>query len=153
MPRSYQVTPEILGRRRATQHPSVRPAGRQKVNGSARRRSEDLPAAPWSATRFSPSRALDVRAPVSHPRPPWSAGWLASRRRWLVGELGLFGERAFGLAHRVVRRPDVAAALPARGAGGELEAAHLLGGERGLGVGVVLAAGEQAPEQAGELAG
>jgi hypothetical protein len=25
MPRLYQVTPEILGRRRATQHPSVRP--------------------------------------------------------------------------------------------------------------------------------
>jgi len=25
MPRSYQVTPEILGRRRATQHPPVRP--------------------------------------------------------------------------------------------------------------------------------
>ena len=31
----YQVTPEILGRRRATQHPPVRPAGRQKVKESA----------------------------------------------------------------------------------------------------------------------
>ena len=37
MPRLYQVMPKILGRRRATQHPSVRPAGRQKVNESARR--------------------------------------------------------------------------------------------------------------------
>jgi len=40
----------------------------------------------------------------------------------LVGELGLCGERAFGLAHRVVGRPDVAAALPARGAGLQFEA-------------------------------
>ena len=39
MPRSYQVTPAILGRRRATQHRSVRPTGRQKVNESARRRA------------------------------------------------------------------------------------------------------------------
>src|SRR3954452_17547495 len=44
----------------------------------------------------------------------------------LVGELGLFGERAFGVAHGVVGRPDVAAALEARGAGLQLEAAHLL---------------------------
>jgi hypothetical protein len=51
MPRSYQVTPEILGRRRATQHPSVRPAGRQKVNGSARRQPEDLPATPDATAR------------------------------------------------------------------------------------------------------
>jgi hypothetical protein len=61
-------------------------------------------------------------------------------------------EVAFGVAHRQVGRPDVAAALPARGAGGELEAAHLLFGQRRLGVGVILAAREQAPEQARELA-
>jgi hypothetical protein len=42
--------------------------------------------------------------------------------------------------------------LAAWRAGGELEAPHLLGGQRRLGKGVVLAAGQQAPEQAGELA-
>src|SRR3954451_17169717 len=70
-----------------------------------------------------------------------------------VGELGLFGERAFGVAHGVVGRPDRGGALGLGGAGGELEAAQLLLGQRRLGVGVVLAAGEQAPEQARELAG
>jgi hypothetical protein len=43
--------------------------------------------------------------------------------------------------------------LGLRGAGGELEAAQLLLGQRRLAIGVVLAAGEHAPEQAGELAG
>jgi hypothetical protein len=38
------------------------------------------------------------------------------------------------------------------GAGGEFEAAEFLFGQRGLLERVVLAAGEQAPEQAGELA-
>src|SRR3954453_11899448 len=70
----------------------------------------------------------------------------------LVGALGLEREFAFGLAHRLVGAPDVAAALAARGAGGELEAAHLLGGQRQVGAGVVLAAAEQAPEQTRELA-
>src|SRR3954451_22012262 len=70
-----------------------------------------------------------------------------------VGELGLFGERAFGLAHGVVGRPDRRRALGLGGAGGEREAPELLLGQRRLGVGVVLAAGEHAPEQAGELAG
>ena len=51
-----------------------------------------------------------------------------------VGALGLQGELAFGLAHRVVGRPDAAAALPARSAGGELEAAQLqTKGERDTG--------------------
>src|SRR4051794_2345081 len=63
-----------------------------------------------------------------------------------VGALRLEREFAFGLAHRRVGAPDVAAAPPARGAGGELEAAQLLGGQRGLGEGVVLAAREQTPE-------
>jgi hypothetical protein len=43
MPSSYQVTPAVLGRRRATQHRSVTPTGRQKVNESARRRPENQP--------------------------------------------------------------------------------------------------------------
>src|SRR3954468_19292475 len=69
-----------------------------------------------------------------------------------VGALSLEREFAFGVAHRVVGGPDTVPALPARGAGGELEAAHLLFGQGGLGEGVVLAAGQQAPEQTGELA-
>src|SRR5512133_2553475 len=69
-----------------------------------------------------------------------------------VGALRLEGELAFGLAHRLVGRPDTVAALSARGAGGELEAAHLLGGQRRLGEGVVLAAGRQAPERTRALA-
>ena len=43
VPSSYQVTPVVLGRRRATRHPSVRPPGRQKVNESARRQPENQP--------------------------------------------------------------------------------------------------------------
>ena len=78
---------------------------------------------------------------------------LAVVDRAFVGALGLECELAFGFAHRVVGRPDAAAALPARRAGLQFEAAHLLLGQRRLREGVVLAAREQAPEQACELAG
>jgi hypothetical protein len=67
-----------------------------------------------------------------------------------VGGLGLFGELAFGLALALTARCRVA---PAFVAGGVLELAQLFACQRRLGVGVVLAAGEQAPERAGELAG
>src|SRR5215210_3089493 len=70
----------------------------------------------------------------------------------LVGALGLECELALGLAHRVVGRPDAAAALPARSAGLQFEAAHLLLGQRRLREGVVLAAREQTPEQTRQLA-
>jgi hypothetical protein len=43
MPRSYQVTPKVLGRRRATQPLQVRPAGRRAVSESARRQPENQP--------------------------------------------------------------------------------------------------------------
>ena len=43
MPRSYQVAPKVLGRRRATQPMPVRPAGRQAVTESARRQPENQP--------------------------------------------------------------------------------------------------------------
>jgi hypothetical protein len=43
--------------------------------------------------------------------------WLAVFDGAFVGALGLEGEFAFGVAHRVVGRPDAAAALVARGAG------------------------------------
>src|SRR3954453_6276155 len=70
----------------------------------------------------------------------------------LVGALGLEGELALGLSHSLVGRPDAAAALAARRAGLQFEATHLLLGQRRLGEGVVLAAGEQTPEQTRELA-
>ena len=56
-----------------------------------------------------------MRGPVSRSRPPCC--WLPVVDGALVGALGLEGELAFGVAHRVVGRPDAAAALPARGAG------------------------------------
>src|SRR5215204_1189480 len=43
MPRSYQVTPEVLGRRRATQALPVRPASRHSSLESARRQPENQP--------------------------------------------------------------------------------------------------------------
>src|SRR5215211_6367576 len=70
----------------------------------------------------------------------------------LVGALCLERELAFGLAHRLVGGPVAAAALPAPSAGLELEAAHLLLGQRGLREGVVLAAREQTPKQTRQLA-
>src|SRR5271169_909486 len=70
-----------------------------------------------------------------------------------VGNLCLSGELALGLSHRIVGAPDAGGLRAvALGAGGDLKAAQLLPGQRGLLVGVVLLAGEQAPEQARELA-
>src|SRR5829696_9178049 len=42
-PRSYQVTPVILGRWRATERVLVRPSGRQRAYGSARHRPRTNP--------------------------------------------------------------------------------------------------------------
>ena len=84
------------------------------------------------------ARAFAVCLPVRHCAP--------------VGDLALAGELALGLAHGRVGRPGARLGLALGGAGGELEAAQLLFGQRGLGIGVVLLAGEQAPEQASELA-
>ena len=42
-PRFYQVTPAVLGRRRATQALPVRPSSRRSSQESARRQPEDLP--------------------------------------------------------------------------------------------------------------
>jgi hypothetical protein len=62
MPRSYQVRPAILGRRRATQPMSVRPLGRQGPNESARRRP-----GPHRSNRTSPPGRPDVdtEGPIS----------------------------------------------------------------------------------------
>src|SRR3954449_8550568 len=53
LPRSYQVTPDIPDRRRATQQKEVRPTGRQPQRESARRRS-----GPSSQRRTSPTRRI-----------------------------------------------------------------------------------------------
>src|SRR5215216_2607918 len=71
----------------------------------------------------------------------------------LVGGLGLLGELALCGAHLLARRPGPRRrALQRRRAGADLEQAQLLGRQRGLPVGVVLAAREQRPEQRRELA-
>ena len=48
VPSSYQVTPVVLGRRRATRHPVGQTTGRQKVNESARRQPGNQPERPDS---------------------------------------------------------------------------------------------------------
>jgi hypothetical protein len=55
MPRSYQVTPAIHGRQRATQRLPVRPQGRQQRYESARCQPGDLPAAPDGTARATPT--------------------------------------------------------------------------------------------------
>src|SRR5215211_169578 len=96
-----------------------------------------------------------MRAPLSRSRPLPSLG---SRRLpvahgALVGGLRLGGELLLGPAQLLVGDPDAGwLALADGGAGDELEPPQLLGGQRRLLVGVVLAAGEHAPEQHRELA-
>ena len=96
-----------------------------------------------------------MRAPVSRSRPLSSLGsGLPVLHESLVGDLGLFGELALGFTHRTGHRRDPGGGLGvSRGAGFEFELAELLRGQGGLLVGVVLAAGEDAPEQHRELAG
>ena len=57
LPRSYQVTPNIPGRRRATQRKVVRPNGRQPERESARRRSRSL-----HLRRTSPTSRIQQQA-------------------------------------------------------------------------------------------
>ena len=97
-----------------------------------------------------------MRAPLSRSRPPFlpalaalaSRGPSACRRPRPAGRARA---RRGASAARVAQTP-VRLALQRRGAGGDLEQPQLLGGQRRLLVGVVLAAGEQAPEQDRELA-
>ena len=51
MPRSYQVTPAVLGRRRATQALPVRPSSRRSSRESARRPPENQPDKPDVAAK------------------------------------------------------------------------------------------------------
>src|SRR4051794_5862693 len=96
-----------------------------------------------------------MRAPVSRSRPPFSLGLR------LVG-LGPCGCRRSRLGGRARARPrgwrrwrsrSRSCSWRTSGAGGDLQAAELLLGQRGLLVGVVLATGQHAPEQDRELAG
>jgi hypothetical protein len=62
-------------------------------------------------------------------------------------------ERFLGLAHLLAGGECAGSlALPRGGAGADLEQSHFLGGQRGLLVGVLLVAREQAPGQDRELA-
>ena len=82
----------------------------------------------------------------------WGGGFPV-RDRALVGGFGLRGELFLGVAHLLAGGPGAGGLAGADGgAGFDFESAELLGGEGGLLVGVVLLAGEHAPEQDGELA-
>jgi hypothetical protein len=71
-----------------------------------------------------------------------------------VGGLRLLSELALRGAHPLAGREGPrGGALERLFTGAELEQAELLGGQGGLGEGVVLLPAEQAPEEAGELAG
>ena len=95
-----------------------------------------------------------MRAPVSRSRPS-SAGCVAFQSVTCGGRRPrLGGEGAFGVADLLVaqRRRRHGPGPCAGRAGGELELADLVARHRGLAEGVVLLAGEQVPEQDGELA-
>jgi hypothetical protein len=96
-----------------------------------------------------------MRAPVSRSRPlSRRCSSLLVLDHPLVGHLCLHGQCTFGVQNRAVGAPDPRGRLRARrSAGGQLKLPQLLLGQRGSLVGVVLAAGEHAPEQHRELAG
>src|SRR5438270_9559276 len=87
MPRSYQVTPVVLRRRRATEPKQVRPNGRQAKRESARRRRETYrhgrtsPTTPQTMTLRLAARVLADR--VAQPDSS-SAGALRHRHRVVV---------------------------------------------------------------------
>jgi hypothetical protein len=66
MPRSYQVTPKVLGRRRATQAWPVRPGRRHRRLESARRQPENQPQRPdvtaHTRATLTVTRVLDTSA-------------------------------------------------------------------------------------------
>jgi hypothetical protein len=64
MPRSYQVTPVILGRRRATEPKQVRPSSRQAKRESARRRPKAKPTGRTTPNRPQGTISLRLEAIV-----------------------------------------------------------------------------------------
>ncbi len=83
----------------------------------------------------------------------WGAGLLVGDHP-LVGHFGLLSESPFGVPDRLVGAPDASGGLgPRGGAGGQLELTLLFLDQRGALVGVILAAGQHAPNQDRELAG
>jgi hypothetical protein len=107
----------------------------------------------WACRATCPSRAF-LCAPRCHARARLPRRCcLPVGDDSLVGGLGLPGELALCRAHLLACRPGPGVfALQRRGAGADLEQAQLLGRQRGLRVGVVLATAEQRPEQDRELA-
>src|SRR3954463_7410807 len=88
---------------------------------------------------------------------PCRSGWAPVGDESAVGGFGLFGELALAfavgaLAVGVLGRQSAASGVPL-GAGAQFERADLLAGQRRALEGVVLLAGEEVPEQHGELAG
>jgi hypothetical protein len=125
MPRSYQVTPKVLGRRRATQALSVRPASRHSSLESARRRPENQPqrsdvtaqtraifpvtaVSTWAPARRSQrsSRPRRSRRPLAQDKAGAQAGGFASGRRTVVrGHDGDTMPRAHGRAVAATAQP------------------------------------------------
>src|SRR5206468_4334823 len=81
----YQVTPEILGRRRATQPPTVRLTARHQAQESARRRTEDLPVEPDATARpdhhLTEIQAQSAERSACSSRSLAVGDWIAARTR------------------------------------------------------------------------
>ena len=94
LPRTYQVTPDIPDRRRATQQKEVRPTGRQPQRESARRRSGPSPQRRTSPTRHQNSKPQSsIERPGNEWSPPTARGCGSALRR----------ERLLQVAPEVVR--------------------------------------------------
>ena len=114
MPRSYQVRPAILGRRRATKHASVRPAGRQKVNESARRQPENQPRRSDVTAQPSDSDSEKVKCSGSW-HPLWRESSLVRVTTSKAQVLGLISAARLGSCECLQdARPRVAPAPSAR---------------------------------------
>jgi hypothetical protein len=95
LPRSYQVTPDIPDRRRATQRKPVRPHGRQRESESARRRSRSLHLASDVADEPDPNSKRDGSTePGDEPRLLlWTMTGSASRAATPITSFAQVSER------------------------------------------------------------
>jgi hypothetical protein len=107
LPRSYQVTPDIPDRRRATQRKPVRPNGRQRESESARRRSDPPSAAGRHRPHPNSKRELGTlagirSAPAADDEEASGATGRALDRLLLRGQCG----RLEDLPRRAALRPE-----------------------------------------------